>query len=134
MDNKEYEAKAQAVISEVFKRTTIKMDSSDPFVVLFVTMQDLYYEGLNSALRNQKEDWEQSHEIFFNHLDARTDKLNEAIQKLDNQKEAIVVELVAKNKAIVQNLFFERLEKYQKKQNLILIGVICLLIITGIMQ
>lgn len=133
IDNKEYEAKAQAVISEIFKRTSIKMDSSDPFVVLFVTMQDFYYEGLNSALNIQKEDWEKSHENFFNQFDARTTQLNEAVQKLDKQKEAIVAELVTQNKAIVQNLFFDRLEKYQKKQNLILIGIISLLLIVGVM-
>ncbi len=133
IDNKEYEAKAQAVISEIFKRTSIKMDSSDPFVVLFVTMQDFYYEGLNSALNLQKEDWEKSHEIFFNQFDTRTTQLNEAVQKLDKQKEAIVAELVAQNKTIVQNLFFDRLEKYQKKQNLILIGIISLLLIVGVM-
>lgn len=133
IDNKEYEAKAQAVISEIFKRTSIKMDSSDPFVVLFVTMQDFYYEGLNSALNLQKEDWEKSHENFFNQFDTRTTQLNEAVQKLDKQKEAIVAELVTQNKAIVQNLFFDRLEKYQKKQNLILIGIISLLLIVGVM-
>lgn len=133
-DNTNYEAKAQTVINEVFKRTNIKMDSNDPFVVLFVSMQDMYYQGLYSALNSQKEAWEEAHKSFLTNIDERVEKLNEATKKLENQKEAIVVELVNQNKTNVQKLFFDRLEKNQRQQNLILIGVIALLIILGLIM
>lgn len=128
-DNQDYEAKVQTIINEIFNRTKQKIDRDDPFIVLFVSIQDMFDQGLNSALNSQKTEWKEAHKSFLMNIDERVENLNEATKKLEKQKEAIVAELVIQNKTNVQNLFFDRLAKHQRMQNLVLISVIVLLII-----
>jgi uncharacterized membrane protein YccC len=90
------DAEIKRIINKVFETTGVKLDPTDPLVAVLL-MQYSYFDDAVSKLKTEQQE---SYEDYLGQFIAKADELINAVNRLETNRQAMLLELLQKNEEL----------------------------------
>ncbi|WP_239423858.1 hypothetical protein [Snodgrassella communis] len=90
------DAEIKRIINKVFETTGVKLDPTDPLVAVLL-MQYSYFDDAVSKLKTEQQE---SYEDYLRQFTAKADELINAVNRLETNRQAMLLELLQKNEEL----------------------------------
>lgn len=90
------DAEIKRIINKVFETTGVKLDPTDPLVAVLL-MQYSYFDDAVSKLKIEQQE---SYEDYLRQFTAKADELINAVNRLETNRQAMLLELLQKNEEL----------------------------------
>ncbi|PIT60780.1 hypothetical protein [Snodgrassella alvi] len=91
------DAEIKRIINKVFETTGVKLDRTDPLIAVLL-MQYSYFDDAAAKLKIEQQE---AYDAYLEQFKAKADELIDAVNRLEQNRQAMLLELLQKNEELV---------------------------------